>query len=110
MNLTDIVNLKYADIINDRITYKRQKTGKLISFQLQPLAKTIIAKYRKEKDIPQNYVFPILDLQIHKTELQKRDRIKKVNKAINRALRKIGAKLEIPIARKLTDNIFCRKK
>ena len=97
MNLTDIANLKYSDIVNERVAYIRQKTGKHISFLLQPPAKDIIEKYRKDKAILQDYVFPILDAQIHKTESQKRDRIKKANKSINRALRKIGAKLELPI-------------
>ena len=97
MNLTDIANLKYADIINDRVTYNRQKTGKLISFQLQPFSKIIIEKYHKNIATSQDYIFPILDRKVHKTEIQKRDRIKKANKAINSALRKIGKELEIPI-------------
>ena len=97
MNVTDIANLRYADIIDDRVTYQRQKTGKLISFQLQPLSKAIIDKYHQGRKTCLDYIFPILDLQTHKTEFQKRDRIKKANKAINRALRKIGAKLGIPI-------------
>jgi integrase len=97
MNLTDIANLKYTNIVNDRVTYNRQKTGKLLTFQLQPLARIIMEKYRKGKAVPQDYVFPILDMEIHKTETQKRERIKKANKAINRALRRISAKLELPI-------------
>lgn len=97
MNMTDIANLRYCDIIDNRITYNRQKTGKLISFPLQPLAIDLINKYSKPNSTSTDYVFPILDKNAHITTVQKRDRIKKANKSVNSALRKIGAKLEIPI-------------
>ena len=97
INLTDMVRIRYCDIFEGRLSYHRQKTGKLISFQLQPMALDIIAKYRKPDAAPNDYVFPILDRRIHKTEVQKRDRIHKVMKATNRALRRIGEVLDIPI-------------
>ena len=97
INLTDMARIKYSDIFEGRLSYHRQKTGKLISFQLQPMALEIIAKYRKPDAAPNDYIFPILDRRIHKTEVQKRDRIHKVMKATNRALRRIGEKLGIPI-------------
>ena len=61
------------------------------------MALEIIEKYRKPDATPNDYVFPILDKKIHKTEVQKRDRIHKVMKATNRALRRIGEVLDIPI-------------
>jgi len=36
INLTDILHLTHKNITESRITFHRQKTGKLISFQLQP--------------------------------------------------------------------------
>ena len=77
INLTDMARMRY--------------------FQLQPVALDIIEKYRKPDAAPNDYVFPILDRIIHKTEVQKRDRIHKVMKATNRALRRIGEVLDIPI-------------
>ena len=68
INLTDMARIRYCDIFEGRLSYHRQKTGKLISFQLQPLA------------------------------LQKRDRIHKAMKAINHALKRIGETLDIPIS------------
>ena len=97
INLTDMARMRYCGIFEGRLSYHRQKTGKLISFQLQPMALDIIEKYRKPDAAPNDYVFPILDRRIHKTEVQKRDRIHKVMKATNRALRRIGEVLDIPI-------------
>lgn len=97
INLTDMAKLQYANILDGRVTYNRQKTGKLISFQLQPMAKEIISKYAPANPLNTDYVFPILDRQLHKTETQKRDRIHKAMKATNKALKKIGEKLQLPI-------------
>ena len=42
-------------------------------------------------------MFPILDRKVHKTEMQKREKIHKPMKATNKALRRIGEQLGIPI-------------
>ena len=97
INLTDMARLRYCDVFEGRLSYHRQKTGKLISFQLQPLALDIIEKYRKPEATPNDYVFPILDRKVHKTEMQKREKIHKAMKATNKALRRIGEQLGIPI-------------
>lgn len=93
MNFTDIARLTYADISGGRVSYFRKKTGKRISFQLQPLAVDIIEKYRRNGHAESDYVFPILDRRFHKTEIQKRDRLHRALGATNRALHKIGDKL-----------------
>lgn len=98
INLTDMARIRYCDIFDGRLSYHRQKTGKLISFQLQPMALEIIGKYRKTDARQDDYVFPILDRRIHKTETQKRDRIHKTMKATNHALKRVGEKLDIPIS------------
>lgn len=97
INLTDMARIRYCDIFDGRLSYHRQKTGKLISFQLQPMALEIIDKYREPDARQDDYVFPILDRKVHKTEEQKRERIHKAMKATNRALKRIGEKLGIPI-------------
>lgn len=96
INLTDMAKLQYSNIRDGRLTYKRQKTHRLINVQLQPLALQIIEKYRYGKTDQSDYVFPILD-KSHKTETQKRDRIHKAMKATNRALKRIGDKLGLSI-------------
>ena len=97
INLTDMARIRYSDIFDGRLSYHRQKTGKLISFLLQPMALDIIAKYRKPDAAPNDYIFPILDRRIHKTPIQIRDKVRKANKAANKALKRIGEKLGIPI-------------
>ena len=97
INLTDMARIRYCDIFEGRLSYHRQKTGKLISFQLQPMALDIIAKYRKPEATPNDYVFPILDRKVHKTAIQIRDKVRKANKAANKALHRIREKSGIPI-------------
>ena len=97
INLTDMARIRYCDIFEGRLSYHRQKTGKLISFQLQPMALDIIEKYRKPEARQDDYVFPILDRKVHKTAIQIRDKVRKANKAANKALHRIGEKLDIPI-------------
>ena len=97
INLTDMARIRYCDIFEGRLSYHRQKTGKLISFQLQPMALDIIEKYHKPEARQDDYVFPILDRKVHKTAIQIRDKVRKANKATNKALHKIGEKLGIPI-------------
>lgn len=72
INLTDMARLRYSDVFEGRLSYHRQKTGRLISFQLQPMALEIIEKYRKLEATPNDYVFPILDRKVHKTTVLKR--------------------------------------
>ena len=97
INLADMARIRYADIFNDRLQYHRKKTNKLITCKLQEPALKIIEKYRKENATPEAYIFPILDRMVHKTETQIRDKIRKANKAVNKALHKIEEKLGLPI-------------
>lgn len=97
INLTDIASLSYGNIIDNRVTYNRQKTGKLLNFSLQPLASEIIERYRNPSAKLNDYLFPILNSSKYITATQKRDRIKKFNNLINSSLKLIGNKLNIPI-------------
>ena len=97
INLADMARIRYADIFNGRLQYHRKKTNKLITCKLQEPALKIIEKYRKEKVTPEDYIFPILDRKVHKTETQIRDKVRKANKAANKALHKIEDKLGLPI-------------
>ena len=57
--MSDIANLKQSNIVNDRLVYSRQKTGKRISIPLSDNAKQIIHKYMDK--CSGDYVFPILN-------------------------------------------------
>ena len=41
INFTDMAKLTYGNIFNGRVSYHRQKTKKLITFQLQPMASDV---------------------------------------------------------------------
>lgn len=93
INFIDIANLTQANIMEDKLIYKRHKTGKLIKIPLQPQAIELIKKYHR-KESP--YLFPILS-DFHKTEMQKANRIHKVITKVNKRLKEIGEELNLPI-------------
>lgn len=93
INFIDIANLTSANIIDDKLIYKRHKTNKLIKIPLQPQAIEIIKKYRK-KD--RKYLFPIFS-DFHMTEVQKTNRIHKVLAKVNKRLKEIGEELNLPL-------------
>lgn len=97
INLTDILHIRYADIVDGRLVFNRQKTGKLLSFQLQPAALDILDKYRQLNAHPQDYVFPVLRRSVHITAQQQYGRVQRTNKRINRYLKLIGEHLHLPI-------------
>lgn len=94
INMVDMAYLKKENIMDNRIVYKRQKTGKRISFILQPYAIEIIKKYGDRND---KYIFPILDDSIHKTVEQQIRRIKKITYVVNKNLKKIGKAIGLSI-------------
>ena len=95
INLTDILHLRHRDITENRVTFHRQKTGKLISFQLQPMGIEIIEKYRKQSFNHEDYIFPVL--KQNTTVNQQYERVRRVNKLINKYLKQIGKHLQFPI-------------
>ena len=97
INLIDIAYLRYENITENRLRFNRHKTGQPINFALQGQLREIILKYTKEGCSPKDFIFPILDRRIHKTQQQQDDRIIKVTKGINRNLKKIGQFLNLSI-------------
>ena len=92
INFTDIANLTKANITNGRLHYIRQKTGKLIKLGISEEAMQIIKKYESES---KGYLFPILNTNIHKTPLQKQNRIHKMLGKINKNLKLIATQLNV---------------
>ena len=93
INFIDIAKLKHSNIIENQLIYNREKTKKLISIPLQAETMNIIAKY---KDNESPYIFPILS-PFHQTEIQIANRLHKVLAKVNKYLKEIGEKLELPI-------------
>lgn len=93
INFIDIAKLKHSNIIENQLIYNREKTKKLISIPLQAETMDIIAKYQ---DNESPYIFPILS-PFHQTEIQIANRLHKVLAKVNKYLKEIGEKLELPI-------------
>ena len=89
INFTDMANLQQNNIIEGRLLYVRQKTGKKINMLLSDDANMIIQKY-EEQLIESGYLFPILNRNIHKSDTQKYNRRKKVLLKVNNALKEIA--------------------
>lgn len=89
INFTDIANLKQENIFENRIQYIRQKTGKKISLQISPEANRILSRYEKFSN-HNGYLFPILDTRIHKTAIQKQNRIHKILGKTDKELKEIA--------------------
>lgn len=51
INLIDLLNLKYDNVVNGRIEYRREKTGRLYSIKLEPEAMELIEKYKGVKNL-----------------------------------------------------------
>jgi site-specific recombinase XerD len=90
INFTDIALITLADINEGRIHYIRKKTKKAICIPLCDITNSIISKYVTENHSDTDYIFPILDRSVHKTELQRRNRIHKCLGHINLRLKDIG--------------------
>ena len=55
-----------------------------------PIAVQIIEKYCSPFYDDTDYIFPILDKQVHLTDLQRYDRIHKVTKKVNKHLKELA--------------------
>lgn len=92
MNFIDICNLKKENIVNGRIIYQRQKTGKSFNLKIRAEAQEIINSFCNDES---SYVFPIFRDDFHKTPEQRRNRHRKVLKKTNKDLRTIAELLNI---------------
>ncbi len=86
MNFTDICNLRKDNLRKGRINYTRQKTGKSFSILVVDEAMEIIEYFKTHK----SYIFPIFDEEFHVTPIQKKDRCERVQRQVNRNLKRIA--------------------
>lgn len=92
INFTDIAQLTTLNIVEGRLHYVRQKTGKQVKIGIPYEAMAIIKKYESES---QGYLFPILDKKIHKTPMQKQNRIHKILAKVNKNLKMLSEQLGV---------------
>ncbi len=103
VRITDIIQLKWKDLKDDRLYYRMNKNDKLVSLQIPYKAQEILNKYRDIKILNSDLVFPELRGIDLSDEIMVRTRIKTVTRNFNRQLGRIAKKLEIE--KKLTMHI-----
>ncbi len=96
INFTDLANLKPENIIDNRLQYIRQKTGKKISLQLSAEANQIILSYQHQT-IQSGHLFPVLNKSTHITALQKQNRIHKILGKTDKGLKRIAELAKISV-------------
>ncbi|MCW3787495.1 site-specific integrase [Plebeiibacterium sediminum] len=96
-NFTDMAKLKYCNIYDGRIIYRRSKTGKLINLNYNIHLQEIV-NYFQKRNGSSEYIFPILN-HIHQSEMQKMNRIKKCRAKFNLELKEMAEilKINVPI-------------
>ena len=97
LNFGDIAFLKETNISRERIYYVRRKTQKEISIHLADEASNIIARYRQDKSDPDQYLFPILNRHLHRSDQQIFNRIHKVLGIVNKNLHQLGEDLHLSL-------------
>ncbi len=88
MNFADMINLRWGNIIDGRIYYKRSKTKGNFQIKIIEPVQEILVFY-KEYPSDTNYIFPVL-LKESLTPSQIENRKNKVLKQFNYALKEIG--------------------
>jgi site-specific recombinase XerD len=99
INFTDVANLKSENLVDGRLEYIRQKTGKKLSFHLSGEACEIIERY-SPLNLKRGYLFPVLHTKKHLTAIQKQNRIHKLLARTNKDLKFIAglAKIQMNIS------------
>jgi integrase/recombinase XerD len=86
MNFTDVAYLKLENISNDRIEYRRRKTGHQYNIKILPKASSIINEYSSDG----RYIFPILPDDIVENSLKAKRLIQQWIKTTNKYLKRMG--------------------
>ncbi|WP_295674117.1 site-specific integrase [uncultured Mucilaginibacter sp.] len=104
MNFIDITYLKWEHLSDNHIYYTRKKTRGQFEIPINEYNGVILSYFKGNYKIPGGFVFPILDLTIHKTLKQQYTRKKTALKAVNDNLKKLAEMIGEPNL-KLTTNV-----
>lgn len=92
INFTDLVTLRYSDIREGRVCFRRKKTGKLYNIKLTAEARRIIKLYDGQHSI---YLLPVLPENLL-TPVQQKKFISEKLKQCNKYLKRIGNAIGLP--------------
>lgn len=93
INFIDIAYLKWSNLQSGRINYTRAKTGKKFNIAVSEASLKIIEYYKAKtgkNSTLNDFIFPILKAEKHLSLSQKDNRIKKMNKMVNKDLKEIA--------------------
>jgi len=97
MNFIDVAYLTMKNIQENRLLYKRMKTGKLYNIKLTAKAQEIIKHYTKGKKVnSKEYVFPIMPVK-NIDIVKERKKYADKRKCFNQDLKDIAKKCEINV-------------
>ncbi|GAA4057846.1 phage integrase SAM-like domain-containing protein [Flavobacterium chungnamense] len=91
INLTDLLLLKKSNLHNDRIIYKRAKTGKMYSVKMLPQVQELINEFKDDTQ----YLFGNLMEHFNKVTLVEIKQYADFRKKLNKKLKKISKLVEI---------------
>lgn len=60
VRISDVLRMKWSDLIDDRLVYKMGKNDKIVSLKMPAKAVAIIKKYKTSSDRRGDYIFPEL--------------------------------------------------
>ena len=92
INFIDTAYLKVSDINNNRLAYKRSKTGKAYSIEIPGPAMSIIKLYGIDKKAQDDYIFSIIT---RKDPMDVRKQIENTRSRYDKNLKKLGKMCEI---------------
>jgi site-specific recombinase XerD len=96
INFKDIALLKWNNIKEGRLEYRRAKTGKLYSIKLLDPSIYILDQFKLISEYDsESYIFPLLNKEIHISPVQIDNRIKKTAKTTNKGLKEIALRAKI---------------
>ncbi|KAA9338730.1 site-specific integrase [Hymenobacter busanensis] len=103
INFVDLAQLRWCDLAvgetgEVRLRYERQKTGGKFVFKLVAPAAGILNFYRSvTSGKPEQYIFPILDVNRHRSASQIKNRLHKILAQVNQDLKALAAEAGIAI-------------
>lgn len=98
MNFTDLAELKWSDVENNKFSYNRNKTDALLKINLPdlPIFQELKRYFSVYRPYPTPYIFPILTKEISNySALELVERKNNVRRYYNKQLKQILKKLEI---------------
>jgi len=95
MRISDVLTLKWGNIRDGRINYRMQKTKKQLAFKLADSTLKVLDFLKNSDSCGEDFVFPFLNKDIHKTDYDVHIGISRNNALINKSLKRIGKLAEI---------------